>query len=139
MGSLGATLLPMTMPPPPNVPPQQPYGGAAQPPMSPDDEKLWATLIHVGGILFNFLAPLIGYLILKDRGPFVRAHAVTALNFHLTILIAYIVGSILTVVIIGIFILLAAAVVVIVFGIIAAVRANRGEWYTYPLSIPFIK
>jgi hypothetical protein len=37
-------------PPPP--PPQQPYGGQA-PSLSPADEKLWATLIHIGGILFN--------------------------------------------------------------------------------------
>jgi hypothetical protein len=39
--------------------------------MNPSDEKLWATLVHVGGI-FYFLPSLIGYLVLKDRGPFVR-------------------------------------------------------------------
>ena len=38
---------------------------------------------------------LIGYLVLKDRGPFVRAHTATALNFQLTLLIAYVVGGIL--------------------------------------------
>ena len=37
----------------------------------PADEKLWATLIQLGGLFFGFLAPLIGYLVLKDRGPFV--------------------------------------------------------------------
>jgi uncharacterized Tic20 family protein len=26
-----------------------------------------------------------------------------------------------------------------VFSIIAAVKANQGEWYTYPLTIPFVK
>ena len=40
--------------------------------MNPSDEKLWATLIHIGGILFGFLPSLIGYLVLKDRGPFIR-------------------------------------------------------------------
>ena len=86
--------------------PQPPvYGAPSVPsPLSPADEKLWATLIHLGGLFFGFLAPLIGYLILKDRGPFVRAHAATALNFQLTLLIAYVVGSILTVVLIGFFI-----------------------------------
>ncbi len=64
-------------PPPP--PPQQPYGGQAQS-LSPADEKLWATLIHIGGILFNWIPALVGYLVLKDRGPFIRSHTATALN-----------------------------------------------------------
>jgi len=106
--------------------------------MSPADEKLWATLVHVGGIFFQFLPALIGYLVLKDRGPFVRAHTATALNFQLTLLIAYVVGGILSVVGIGLLILLAAWVLNIVFSIIAAVKANRGEWYKYPLTIPFL-
>jgi uncharacterized Tic20 family protein len=125
----------MTTNPPP---PQQPYG-AAQQPMSPADEKLWATLIQVGGLLFNFIPALVGYLVLKDRGPFVRAYSATALNFQLTILIAYVVGAITSIMGVGLLILLAAYVLNIVFSIIAAVKANQGEWYTYPLSIPFVK
>ncbi|WP_419818990.1 DUF4870 domain-containing protein [Glaciibacter flavus] len=121
-------------PPPP--PPGGPYGSPAQ--LSPADEKLWATLIHVGGILFGFLPALIGYLVLKDKGPFIRAHTATALNFQITLLIAYIVGGILSLVIIGVFILLAAWVLSIVFGIIAAMKANQGQFYTYPLSIKFV-
>ncbi|THG35179.1 DUF4870 domain-containing protein [Glaciibacter flavus] len=121
-------------PPPP--PPGGPYGAPAQ--LSPADEKLWATLIHVGGILFGFLPALIGYLVLKDKGPFIRAHTATALNFQITLLIAYIVGGILSLVIIGVFILLAAWVLSIVFGIIAAMKANQGQFYTYPLSIKFV-
>ncbi|WP_431030601.1 DUF4870 domain-containing protein [Plantibacter sp. RU18] len=107
--------------------------------MSPSDEKLWSTLIHIGGIFFSFLPALIGYLVLKDRGPFVKAHTLTALNFQLTMLIASVVGSILTFIIIGIFILIAVGVVVVVFSIIAAIKANKGELYSYPLSIQFIK
>lgn len=113
---------------------------AAQPgpqPMNPSDEKMWATLIHVGGI-FYFLPSLIGYLVLKDRGPFVRAHTATALNFQLTMLIASLVGTVLSIIGIGLVILLAVYVVNIVFSIIAAVTANKGEWYTYPLSISFV-
>jgi uncharacterized Tic20 family protein len=106
--------------------------------MSPADEKMWATLVHIGGIFFQFLPALIGYLVLKDRGPFVRAHTATALNFQLTLLIAYVVGSILTFVGIGVIVLLAAWVLNIVFSIIAAVKANRGEWYKYPLTITFL-
>ena len=126
----------MTNPP---YPPQPPYGGQ-QPvqPLSPADEKLWATLIQIGGLFFGFIAPLIGYLVLKDRGPFVRAWSVTALNFQLTLLIAYVVGWILTFVLIGIFILIAAGIISLVFAIIAAVKANQGEWWEYPLTIRFV-
>lgn len=125
----------MSATPPP--PPQQPYGGGAQQ-LSPADEKLWATLIQIGGILFNWIPALIGYLVLKDRGPFVRAHSATALNFQITIFIAYVVGGILSIVVVGIFIILAAWVLNIVFSIIAAVKANQGEFYTYPIAIKFV-
>ncbi len=125
---------------PPPQPPQPPYGGGApaSQPLSPSDEKLWATLVHVGGIFFNFLPALIGYLVLKDRGPFVRSHSSTALNFQLTMLIAEVVGWILSIIIIGLFIVAAAYILRLVFSIIAAIKANQGEWYTYPLSIKFV-
>ena len=126
----------MSATPPPPPPPQQPYGGAQQ--LSPADEKLWATLVQVGGILFNWIPALIGYLVLKDRGPFVRAHTATALNFQITIFIAYVVGGLLSIVFIGIFVILAAWVLNIVFSIIAAVKANQGEYYTYPIAIRFV-
>ncbi len=124
-------------PGPPAPPPQNPY--ATTPQLSPSDEKLWATLIHIGGIFFSFVPALIGYLVLKDRGPFIREHTATALNFQITMAIAYVVGyrhhrssSI------GIFILIAVWVLVIVFSIIAAVKANQGQPYTYPLTIKFV-
>jgi uncharacterized protein len=107
--------------------------------MSPSDEKLFATLTHAGGIFFQLWVPLIAYLVLKDRGPFIRQHTATALNFHLTMLIAYAVGTILTFVVVGIFVLLAVAILVVVFGIMAAVASNNGQHYTYPLSITFVR
>ena len=136
----------MTAPPPasqrpypPQQPhtPQQPYAYPVAQPMNPSDEKMWATLIHIGGI-FYFLPSLIGYLVLKDRGPFVRAHTATALNFQLTMLIASVVGGILLIVGIGFIILAVVWVFNVVFSIIAAVRAAQGQWYTYPMAIKFV-
>ena len=121
-----------------DVPPRPANQYQAQTPMTPSDEKMWATLIHMGGILFNFLPALIGYIVLKDKGPFIRAHATTALNFQITLLIAYVAGVILTIVFVGFLVILAAWILSIVFGITAAVAANKGEWYTYPLTIKFI-
>jgi len=119
------------------TPPVNPYATPPQP-MSPADEKLWATLIHIGGVLFSFLPALIGYLVLKDRGPFVKAHTATALNFQITLVIAYAVGVVTSWFLIGILVMFAAWAASIVFGIIAAIAANKGEYYVYPLAIKFV-
>lgn len=120
------------------TPPTDPYQSAPQP-LSPSDERLWATLIHVGGIFFGFIPALVGYLVLKDRGAFIRAHTQTALNFQLTMLIGYIVGYITTFIFIGFLVLAAVGIVILIFSIIAAIAANKGEQYSYPLTIQFIK
>ncbi|WP_231595165.1 DUF4870 domain-containing protein [Salinibacterium sp. SWN1162] len=118
-------------------PPASPY--APIQPMSPSDEKLWATLIHVGGIFFSFVPALVGYLVFKDRGPFINAHARTALNFQITMAIAYAVSVILMLVVIGYLTMFAVAIIILIFSIIAAVAANNGQAYKYPLTIEFIK
>jgi uncharacterized Tic20 family protein len=121
------------------TPPPSHHNPYAQPsPLSPGDEKLWATLIHIGGILFGFIPALIGYLVLKDRGPFIREHTAAALNFQITMTIAFVVAALLWLVLIGVLISIAAWVLVIVFSIVAALASNRGELYTYPLSIKFV-
>lgn len=42
------------------------------------------------------------------------------------------------VVFIGFLIVPIVYIVRIIFSIIAAVNANKGEWYTYPVSISFV-
>ncbi|MGL3199523.1 MULTISPECIES: DUF4870 domain-containing protein [Curtobacterium] len=119
--------------------PQYPPNYPAQRPMSPEDQRLWATLTHVGGIFFSIVVPIVAYLVLRDRGQFVREHTRVALNFHITMAIAGFVGGITSWLGIGVLILLAVAVLTVVFAIMAALAANRGEFYKYPLSIEFIK
>jgi uncharacterized Tic20 family protein len=106
--------------------------------MSDSDQRLWSTLVHVGDIFFHFVPALIGYLVLKDRGAFVRSQTRTALNFQLTVIIGYAVGSVTTLIFIGFFVIMAVAVLNVIFSILAAVAANRGEYYAYPIAIKFI-
>jgi len=108
--------------------------------MNPSDEKLWATLIHIGGILFGFIPAVIGYIVLKDRGPFIRAHTQTALNFQLSLLIYSVAVMIIGVVTLGVGFLLfiPLGIVALVFMIMAAIKANEGQYYSYPLAIKFI-
>ncbi|WP_439691283.1 DUF4870 domain-containing protein [Curtobacterium sp. SP.BCo] len=119
--------------------PQYPAGYQPPRPMSPEDQRLWATLTHVGGIFFNFVVPLVAYLVLRDRGGFVREHTRVALNFHITVAIAYAACGVLSIVLIGAVLAPIVFVLTVVFGVMAAVAANRGEFYRYPLSIEFIK
>ena len=94
---------------------------------------MWALLANILGIFFSFVAPLVVYLIYKDRDPFIRRHATQALNFQIIVLIGYFVSSLLIFLIIGFFTGLAVFVCSILFPILAAVAANKGEPYDYPL------
>lgn len=109
--------------------------------LTPQDQRLWATLIHLGGIFFSFVPALVGYLVLKDRGAFIRQHTTTALNFQISLVIYSLGLGVLTAVTFGIagFLFFGVAIAAIVFMIIAAVKANNGENYAYPLTIKFIK
>jgi uncharacterized protein len=107
--------------------------------MSDADQRLWATLVQIGGIFFGVLPSLIGYLLTRDRGEFIHQHTRRALNFHITYLIVIAASIVLSFVLIGIFILLAAEIVALIFSIMAAVAANSGQPYKFPISIEFIK
>jgi uncharacterized Tic20 family protein len=128
---------PYSAPPPPPPPPmggQVPaYGQQAQAPVSPSDARMWSMLTHIGGIFFGFVPSLVVYLIYKDRDPFIRRHAVQALNFQIIATIAYVVSYVLMVVVIGFLTWFATFVAVLVFSIMAAMAANKGEEYTYPM------
>jgi uncharacterized protein len=113
----------------------QPAPGYGQPaPVSPSDARMWAMLAQLAGFITSFVGALVIYLIYKDRDPFIRRHAAQALNFQIIILIAYVIALVLTVVLIGIPLLLAVGVCWILFPILAAVAANKGEDYSYPLT-----
>jgi uncharacterized Tic20 family protein len=121
--------------PPPTPPPpagQTPAYGA-QAPVSPSDARMWSLFAHIGGLLTTFLVPLVIYLIYKDRDPFIRRHAAQALNFQIIIAIAYFVSSLLIFVVIGFITYPLAFIISVIFSIMAAMAANKGEEYTYPM------
>ncbi|MDH6181149.1 putative Tic20 family protein [Microbacteriaceae bacterium SG_E_30_P1] len=121
----------MTQTPPPAAP-------TPAAPLTPAEDKQWASFAHLGGIL-GFLPALIIWLVFKDRGPVTNVEAKEALNFQITILFAYVVGAILSIILIGTLISLAAWVVSIIFSIIAFTKVNAGGSYRYPFAIRLIK
>ena len=106
---------------------------------------MWATFAHLGIVagwiipLATVLVPLIIWLIQKEKSAFVDRHGRAALNFQLTMIIGFVIGGILTLVYIGIFIIAALGVLDLIFSIMAAVAANKGEEYKYPFSLELVK
>ncbi|MCL2467004.1 MAG: DUF4870 domain-containing protein [Micrococcales bacterium] len=126
---------PESAPPPYGQPQMQPAG----PPLSPSDQRLWAMLAHLGGIILYFLSGLIVWLVYKDRDQFVGDQAKEALNFQLTLLIGYLISIPLMFVAIGFVTYPLIAIVGLVFSIIGGLAANKGEAYRYPFALRLVK
>ncbi|MFC9974916.1 DUF4870 domain-containing protein [Spirillospora sp. NPDC127200] len=118
----------------------QQYGSAHNGPPS-SDERTWGLLCHLGQLLIGVFAPLVVYLVKKDESPFLRHHAREGLNFGITQIIYGMINVVLMFVLIGLLTALVQAVATLVFIILAAVAANRGEWYRFPsfMAWPMIK
>ncbi|MEI2732478.1 MAG: DUF4870 domain-containing protein [Dermatophilaceae bacterium] len=104
-------------------------------PVSPSDARTMSLLAHVGGIIVGFVAPLVVYLLYKDRDQFVRGHAAEALNFQITVFIAYVAATVTSFVGVGFLLFFAVWVCSIIFAIQGAIAANAGRPYRYPVSI----
>ena len=117
-----------------SVPPPPPAG------VSQEDKTL-AMLTHLSGIILSFIVPLIIWLTNKDKADkgFLNDQAKEALNFQITLLIIYVVGTVLTVILIGALINLVAWLACIILSILAALKANEGVAYRYPFALRLIK
>ncbi|WP_328392046.1 DUF4870 domain-containing protein [Nocardia sp. NBC_00416] len=124
---------------PPYDPAPQPYGASQHAPVSPSDAKTWAMLAHFGGIVLGFVAPLIVWVLYKDRDEFVRRHAVDALNFQIVLAIAYVVSAVLMIVLIGLLLFPIVWIAGIVFSVLAGIAANNGREYKYPFNVSLVK
>jgi uncharacterized Tic20 family protein len=80
-----------------------------------------AMLAHLLAVFTGFVGPLVLYLMKQEEDEFIRFHALQALYATLA-------GLVLAMVTCGI-----GGLVVLVFNIIAALKANEGQWYEYPV------
>ena len=109
------------------------------------DERTWAMLCHFSafaGLIFpfgNFLAPLIIWLIKKEELPFVDDQGKEVLNFQLSMIIYFLISGILCIILIGIPIVIGLVIFCFIITIIAAISANDGKSYRYPINLRLIK
>ena len=118
-----------------------------QTPISASQERTMGAVAHgvpliamvLSAGLLGFVGSLVIYLIYKDRGPFVRAHAANSLNVQIITGIVLLVSIPLMFVLVGFVTYGAALVFAFVVHLLGAVKANKGEWWNPPLTPRFVK
>jgi hypothetical protein len=115
-----------------------------------ENEKTPAIVTHILGIFTFFVGPLVMYFAFKRKAsPWLRDHLDEAVNYHILVLAAFILLIILAVVftafglptvsllvaIVGLLIIALS----VVFGVVAVVKAAKGQAYHFPLDIKIIK
>jgi uncharacterized Tic20 family protein len=107
--------------------------------------RQWAFILHLSVLagfavpMAGLLAPIVIWQLKKDELPGIDAHGKNAVNWIISAIIYTIVCVPLVFIVIGIPMLMALGAVGVVFPIIAAIKANNGELWKYPMSITFLK
>ena len=130
-------------------------GGNSYPADAPvtDQERTWAMAAHLATLLGsavpfgNVLAPLVIWLVQRDRSRFVRKHALESLLFQVGLGVAAVVlvmwmmmsmargGAGILLPILGV---LALTVADLLYMVLAAIRANEGKVWEYPITTRFV-
>ena len=106
--------------------------------MSPKDEKLAAVITQAAPIFFlEVVGPIVAYVVLKDKGPFIKHHVTESLNFTIT---AVLLTIALCLSIVGLLVVFwAIPLYIVIMRAIAAFQASQGEFYKYPLILRLIR
>ena len=110
-----------------------------------NEQKQWAMFTHLSA-LFGYIipfgsiiAPLVMWQLKKNEMPFVDDQGKEALNFQITMAIAAIICIVLMLVLIGFLLIWIVGILDLIFIVIAAIAANNGEAYRYPVNLRLIK
>jgi uncharacterized Tic20 family protein len=110
------------------------------------DERTWGMIAHLSAFAVfvfpfggNIIAPLIVWLARRDTSAFVEAEAREALNFNISVFLAWIVCGLLTFLLVGIPLGVILFLCWLVMTIIAAIKAAEGLGYRYPVSLRLVK
>lgn len=109
------------------------------------DEKQMAMFCHLAafaGLIIPFgsiVGPLVIWLTKKDQSTYIDYHGKEAVNFQITMAIAFFISIILMFIFIGFLLVIGLAIFELVVIIIAAIKASEGVEYQYPFNFRFIK
>ena len=108
------------------------------------DERTYATLIHLSLLAHSvfsvlaFVLTLVLWLVKKDESAYINDHGREAVNFQISLAIYTLIFTVLAFLLIGIPFLIAIPIFAVIVMILAAMAANRGELYRYPMTIRFL-
>lgn len=114
-------------------------------PTPSQEARQWAMFCHFAaflGFVFplgNLIGPLIVWQIKKDLDPFVDEQGKEALNFQISVAIAFMLSVLLMLVVVGFLLASLVAIGAIVLTIIAGIKVNEGQAYRYPFSWRLVK
>ncbi|MGB0937139.1 MAG: DUF4870 domain-containing protein [Colwellia sp.] len=120
--------------------------------MSENSEEYWGMplntycmMLHLSQLSsiiipgLGFILPLVMWATNKDKNEEIDKHGKVTINWLISLFIYSIICWVLVFILIGVIGLVILALLNFVFAIIAAIKANNNELWTYPLSIKFLK
>ena len=115
--------------------------------ISPSQERTMGAIAHgvplvamvLSAGLLGFVGSLVIYLMYKDRGPFVRAHAANSLNVQIVTGIILLISLPLMLLLVGFLTYGLALVFAFVLHLLGAMKANNGEWWNPPMTPRFVR
>jgi uncharacterized Tic20 family protein len=115
-----------------------------EPEITHNDKQMgmFCHLAAFAGMIIPFgslIGPLIIWQMKKDESEYINYHGKESLNFQITMAIALLISIVLMFVLIGFLLVPALVIFELVMIIIAAIKANDGVKYEYPISFRFIK
>ena len=126
---------------------------------SADEDRMWAAIAHLGGIV-GILPSLVIYLAMRHRGKVIATESKEALNWQITFLAGWVIIDVIVLVVLGVVVtaalgpgghaggvivlvaeLIPAALWVlnIVLSVLGFLRVNGGGSYRYPFSVRLLK
>lgn len=105
-------------------------------------ENTYLMLMHLSqfaGVVIpfaGFILPILMWVANKEENNRVDLHGKNILNFMISYTIY---AAIATITLIGIPIAIIIGVLFVIFVIVATIKANNGEYWSYPFTIQFIK
>ena len=109
------------------------------------ETRRWAAATHiaaVAGYVFpfgNIIGPLLVWQLKKEDGQLIDDQGKESVNFQITVSIAMFISALLTLILIGFLLMFIVGLGALILVVIAAIRANDGEAYRYPLTLRLIK
>ncbi|MEK8228580.1 DUF4870 domain-containing protein [Oerskovia sp. M15] len=107
--------------------------------LSPADTRTWAGLAHLLGGLLGFLAPLIIWLVFRERSQVVDSEGKRALNFQIVVTLVLVAVNIVLPDFLSNLAWFAVYVTSVVFGVLNFQAANSGRPTRYPVDLRIVK